>query len=84
MHLEEEIYKTMWIHIHTTKSKCRDENRFGCYQNLILDSVCLHPSLNTLQTHITILFLLDLRNGMGSKSFRSLHIGGAYRGASYI
>lgn len=82
MHLEEEIYQTMWIHMHTTKSKRRNEHGFRCCLQLTLDSVCLHPSLNTLQTRITMLFLLELRNGMGSKSFRSLYVGGSYRGAS--
>lgn len=84
MHLEEEIYQTMWIHMHTTKSKRRNEHRFGCCPNLMLDSVCLQTSLNTLQTHIMMLFLLELRNGMRSKSFRSLYVGGSYRGASLI
>lgn len=51
------------------------DNRLWCYQNLILLSLCLHSSLNTLQSTILILFLPDLRNRMGRRSFTSLHLG---------
>lgn len=82
MCLGEKIYKTMWIHVSTIKSKCRNDNRFGCYQNLILDSMCLHSSRNTLQTPVVVLFLLHLSNGIGRKSFRCLYTGGFCRGVS--
>lgn len=82
MCLGEKIYKTMWIHVSTIKSKCRNDNRFGCYQNLILDSMCLHSSRNTLQTPVVFLFLLHLSNGIGRKSFRCLYTGGFCRGVS--
>lgn len=84
MCLGEKIYKTMWIHVSTIKSKCRNDNRFGCYQNLILDSMCLHSTRNTLQTPVVFLFLLHLSNGIGRKSFRCLYTGGFWRGVSQI
>lgn len=56
------------------KKQMQKDNRLRCYQNLILVSMCLHSSLNTLQTTVMILFLLDLSNGMGRRSFRSLHL----------